>query len=143
MSAVGARAGLELPVLRKEPVSRVMLAKYACASGDFSPHHLDPEVARSQGLDDVVAHGMLSLGYLGQLVSAWAGAENIRRVQGRFRALVQLGDGLTCHGIVTAVDPVADGRRLARLAVWAENQRGEMVTTGEAEVYLATSPHPS
>src|SRR5688572_19591844 len=103
------RVGLELPSLLKEPVSRQRLAAYTEASGDFSPHHLDPDVARAQGLDDVVAHGMLSMGYLGQLVSDWAGADRVRRVRARFAALVNLGDVLICRGVVTAVSAAEDG----------------------------------
>jgi acyl dehydratase len=80
---------------------------------------------------------MLSLGYLGQLVTDWAGAGNVRRLQARFATLVNVGDVLICRGVVKAIaEPVA-GPPLALLDVWAENQRGEKVTAGEAEVYLA------
>lgn len=123
------RLGEELPPLRKEPVTKVQLVKYAGASGDYNLIHTDDETARRVGLDGVIAHGMLSMGFLGQYVASLAGPARVRRLRARFQAMVRPGDELTCRGVVREV---ADGRAL--LDVWAENQRGERVTTGEAEV---------
>jgi len=78
----------------------------------------------------VIAHGMLSMGFLGQLVTGFAGPEGVRRLQVRFGAMVRLGDVLTCRGVVKSVEPGG----LVTLDIWAENARGEKVTTGEAEV---------
>ena len=62
-------AGAELPPLTVEPISRATLALFAGASGDHNPIHIDLDVARSAGLDDVFAHGMLSMAYLGRLLT--------------------------------------------------------------------------
>ncbi len=105
--------------------------KYAGASGDFNPIHWDPERGEEMGLGGVIAHGMLSMGFLGQYVAGVAGPERVRRLQVRFGAMVRPGDELTCRGTVRSVE---DGR--ATLDVWAENQEGEKVTTGEAEVEI-------
>jgi len=123
------KVGEELAPLRKEPVTKVQLVKYAGASGDYNLIHTDDETARSVGLDGVIAHGMLSMGFLGQYVAGLAGPQAVRRLKVRFGAMVKPGDELTCRGVVREV---RDG--LAVLDVWAENQRGEKVTTGEAEV---------
>ncbi len=125
------RPGDELPPLRKEAVTREQLAAYAAASGDHNPIHLDDEAARQVGLDGVIAHGMLSMGFLGEYAAAVAGPARVRRLKARFAAMVRPGDELTCRGIVRAVE---DG--VALIEVWAENQRGEKVTTGEAEVEI-------
>ena len=61
--------GTELPALAVEPISRTTLALFAGASGDGNPIHIDLDVARSAGLDDVFAHGMLSMAYLGRLLT--------------------------------------------------------------------------
>ena len=129
--------GTELPPLTKEPITKVQLVQYAGASGDYNLIHTDVETARAVGLPDVIAHGMLSMGFLGQYLVSVAGPEGVRRLKVRFRAMVRVGDTLTCRGRVVGVYPEADGSR-ARvvLDVWAENQRGEPVTTGEAEVLL-------
>jgi acyl dehydratase len=63
--------GTELPALELEPITRTTLALYGPASGDHNPIHLDIDVARSVGLDDVFAHGMLSMAYLGRLLTNW------------------------------------------------------------------------
>ena len=60
------KQGDALPELVKEPVSRTQLVKYAGASGDYNPIHYDDEAARAGGLEGVIAHGMLSMGFLGQ-----------------------------------------------------------------------------
>ena len=55
--------GDHLPVLSTNKISRTTLALYAGASGDFNPIHIDIDFAKSAGLDDVFAHGMLSMAY--------------------------------------------------------------------------------
>lgn len=130
------RPGQELPPLVKDPITKVQLLKYAGASGDYNLIHTDVETARSAGLGDVIAHGMLGMGFLGQFLSDRAGPRNVRRLAVRFSAMVRLGDVITCRGVVREVAPIDDRRARALLEVWAENQRGEKVTTGEAEVYL-------
>lgn len=124
-------AGDDLTPLVKEPVTRVQLVKYAGASGDFNPIHWDPERGAEMGLGGVIAHGMLSMGFLGQYVAGIAGPENVRRLRVRFGAMVRPGDVLTLRGTVRTVE---GGR--ATFDVWAENQDGEKVTTGEAEVEI-------
>ena len=54
-------------------VTRAALVAYAQASGDPNTIHQDPEVARSVGLPDVIAHGMLTMAYAGRVVTDWAG----------------------------------------------------------------------
>jgi acyl dehydratase len=125
------KAGDELTPLRKEPVTKVQLVKYAGASGDYNLIHTDDETARAVGLDGVIAHGMLSMGFLGEYAAGLAGPQKVRRLKVRFAAMVRPGDELTCRGVVR---DVADGR--AVLDLWAENPAGEKVTTGEAEVEL-------
>ena len=136
MTNLNLKVGVALPPLVKEPVTKVQLLKYAGASGDYNLIHTDVETARSVGLDDVIAHGMLSMGFLGQFVSDLAGPVNVRRLKARFGAQVRLGDVLTCRGVVKVIATTDDHRSVALLEIWAENGNGERVTTGEAEVYV-------
>lgn len=129
------KVGDEIPVLVKEPVSKVQLLKYAGASGDYNLIHTDIQTAQAMGLGDVIAHGMLSMGMLGQMLTDFAGPENVRRLSVRFGAMVRLGDQLTCRGVLRTLTPQTD-RVLGGVEVWAENQKGERVTGGEAEVWL-------
>jgi acyl dehydratase len=70
--------GTELPPLQIAPISRTTLALFAGASGDHNPMHVDIDVAKSAGLDDVFAHGMLSMAYLGRLLTDWVDPQAIR-----------------------------------------------------------------
>lgn len=130
------KPGDVLPPLVKEPISKLQLLKYAGASGDYNLIHTDVETARAVGLDGVIAHGMLSMGFLGQYAAAIAGPQAVRQIRVRFSSMVHLGDVLTCKGEVKKVESGENGRGLLVLALRAENQQGEAVTKGEATVEL-------
>jgi acyl dehydratase len=129
------RVGEELPALTKTPVDRVQLARYAGASGDFNPVHVDETYAKSLGMPSVYAPGMLIMGFLGQLVSDWARGAQLRRYSVKFSKIVWPGDTVVCKGRVT--ERWGDeGRYFAELDLWAENQKGELVLRGGAQVQL-------
>lgn len=54
-------------------IDRELLKKYADASGDQNPIHQDEAFAKSVGLPDVIAHGMLTMAFAGKYISDWAG----------------------------------------------------------------------
>ncbi|MBV1917741.1 MAG: dehydratase [Sphingomonadaceae bacterium] len=85
-----------LASLTKPPISRHTLALYCGASYDHNPMHVDLDFAREHGVDDVFAHGMLSMGYLGELLCRIAGPEDIRSFSVRFSAIVPVGAEITC-----------------------------------------------
>ena len=129
------RVGEELPALSKSPVDRVQLARYAGASGDFNPVHVDETYAKSLGMPSVYAPGMLIMGFLGQLVSDWARGAQLRRYSVKFSKIVWPGDTVVCKGRVT--ERWGDeGRYFAELDLWAENQKGELVLRGGAQIQL-------
>jgi acyl dehydratase len=128
--------GAELPPLVKGPIEQIQLTRYAGASGDFNPIHQDDEFAKAAGMGGVFAHGMLSMGFVAQAITDWAGAGTVRKLGVRFAALVRLRDVVTCRGRVLAKSS-KDDVNLVELEVWAENQRGEKVVTGRATVGLA------
>jgi acyl dehydratase len=130
-------AGAELQPLRKDPVTRDQLRAYADVSGDHNPIHLDDGAARQQGLDGVIAHGMLSMGFLGQYAAELAGEGGfVEELSVRFERMVVPGDVLTCRGSVDEVAPAEGGRRRVRASLWAENDRGERTTAGSAVLNL-------
>ena len=69
----GARDRLSLPrpcrVRSSRRSRRLTLALYCGASGDHNPLHVDIDFARAAGLDDVIAHGMLAMAYLGRFLT--------------------------------------------------------------------------
>jgi acyl dehydratase len=123
--------GEELPALKKR-VSVEQIRRYAEASGDRNPIHLDEAFARKAGLPGVIAHGMLTMAFANQLVTDWLGDRSfLKRLQGRFAGMVLPGDELTCSGAVTSKDEVS--RRVV-ISLTVTNQRGEKVfTKGAAE----------
>lgn len=129
------RAGDKLPEIVKDPIAKVQLVMYAGASGDFNAIHFDDETALSRGLKGVIAHGMLSMAFLGQLTDSAFGAGQTRRLEVNFRGMVNLGDVITLRG---AVDELREerGRALAICAIEAVNQEGGVVTSGQAEAWI-------
>ncbi|WP_257462416.1 MaoC family dehydratase [Archangium lipolyticum] len=131
----GLRVGDELPALAKAPIDRVQLSRYAGASGDFNPVHVDEVYAKSVGMPSVYAPGMLVMGMLGQLVSDWARGGQLRRYHVRFIKMVWPGDTIVCKGRVS--DRHGEGGRyFVEVELWAENQRGELVMKGNSTIQL-------
>ena len=127
------RVGDDLPSLVKGPIKQIQLTRYAGASGDFNPIHQDDEFAREAGMGGVFAHGMLSMGFVAQALTDWAGAGSVRKLGVRFAGLVRLNDTVTCRGRVLAKTSKDDTHDV-EVEVWAENQNGEKVVTGRAVV---------
>lgn len=125
------KTGQTLPPLTKQ-VSAEQIQRYADASGDRNPIHLDDTFARSAGLPGVIAHGMLTMAFANQMVTDWLGDRSmLKRLQGRFGAMVLPGDQVTCSGSVTSKD---DATRRVVISLSVSNQRGENVfTKGMAE----------
>jgi acyl dehydratase len=116
--------GQTLPSLTKQ-VTVEQIRKYAEASGDRNPIHLDETFARAAGLPGVIAHGMLTMAFANQMVTDWLGDRRLlTRLQGRFAGMVLPGDQVTCSGTVATKDE-ATRRIVIHLVV--QNQRGEKV----------------
>ena len=131
----GIRVGDELPALAKAPIDRVQLSRYAGASGDFNPVHVDEVYTKSVGMPSVYAPGMLVMGMLGQLISDWARGGQLRRYHVRFIKMVWPGDTVVCKGRVS--DRHGEGGRyFVDVELWAENQRGELVMKGNSTIQL-------
>ena len=127
------QVGDALPPLVKGPLEQIQLTRYAGASGDFNPIHQDDAFARAAGMGGVFAHGMLSMGFVAQALTDWAGAGTVRKLGVRFAGLVRLNDTVTCRGRVLAKTSKDDTHDV-EVEVWAENQNGEKVVTGRAVV---------
>ncbi len=124
--------GTKLAKLEKGPVTRLDLVKYAGASGDFNPIHTIEEFAQSAGLSGVIAHGMLSMAYVGQMITDFAGLDaDLIDFGVRFRAMVRPGDQVICEGTVAKVEEQADGEYVY-LQVTAQTQEGQLVIKGNA-----------
>ncbi|WP_020657362.1 MaoC/PaaZ C-terminal domain-containing protein [Amycolatopsis benzoatilytica] len=130
--------GDELPPLTAGPVDRELLARFAEASGDDNPIHLDPAAAAEAGHPDVIAHGMLSMAYLGRLVGEWVPQHRIRSLRARFVAPTPLGARPTCTGRVLSVSEEENGL-LAKLSLTVKLADGTTTVRGEALVAFPLS----
>ena len=126
------RAGQTLPVLEKPPITKVQLVKYAGASGDFNPLHTDDTFAQKIGMNGVVAHGMLIMGFLGQYIMELAGTTaEIKQFKMRFGAMTVPGDSITCSSTVEKIYE-EEGVKMADLNLMAEKESGKVVGSGKA-----------
>ena len=126
MTAVGDSRELVLT----EEVTRTQLVQYSGASGDYNPLHSDERFATEvAGYPSVFAHGMLTMGMTGRVITDWFGPEAVLSYGARFVSQVWPGDRLVATATVTAVEDDT-----AALSVETRNQAGDVVLTATATV---------
>jgi acyl dehydratase len=115
-----------------DDLTRTQIVMYAGASGDYNPLHSDEVyTTKVAGYPSVFAHGMLSMGATGRLLTDWFGVDSLTRYGVRFVNQVWPGDTLTATATVEAVREEG-GQHLVDLAVTTTNQDGKAVVTGSA-----------
>lgn len=125
--------GDPLPDLKKAPVTKLQLVRYAGASGDFNPIHTDDQMAEKSGLTGVIAQGPLVMGFLGQAITRWVKKRHLRRFMVRFRGMTSPGDIITVSASVKEKTKRGDDLLVVCDAV-AKDQKGEVKLTGQFEV---------
>jgi acyl dehydratase len=115
-----------------EDLKRTQIVQYAGASGDYNPLHTD-EIFTTQvaGYPSVFAHGMLTMGMTGRMLTNFVGDGRLTKFGVRFTAQVWPGDDLAATATVTDVRE-EDGVPLVDLDVETVNQDGAKVLTGQA-----------
>lgn len=127
--------GTELPSLSVPPISRLTLALFAGASGDHNPIHVDLDAAKSAGVPDVFAHGMLSMAYLGRLLTNWVPQQSLRSYRVRFAAITPVHGQPTCAGRVIGIDEI-DGERRATVELAVTLADGTLTLAGDAVIAI-------
>ncbi len=114
-------------------LSQAMIDRYASASGDFNPIHIDPAFAATTPMGGTIAHGMLVLALIAEMMTAAFGRDWLTsgRLDVRFRAPARPGDTLTARA--RPLDGDLDGGSL-RYAVECLNEREELLISGTAAV---------
>lgn len=125
----------ELPALTIDPISRSTLALFAGASGDTNPIHLDHEIAQAAGMPDVFAQGMLSMAYLGRLLTDLFPQDRLRSFGVKFAAITPVKAQPTCTATVAGISEV-DGEQRATLALSVTLADGTVTLVGEAVVAI-------
>ena len=140
--------GLEMPSLPKI-ADRLMLVKWAGASGDFNPHHYDDAFADTQGTDGVIVHGLLKHAWLIQFVTTWMGDEGfMKKFDCQYRGfdhprtmktMSEPNDGETWTVFGKVVKKYIDGDdNCVDLEIGIVNGQQKVTTPGSATVVLPT-----
>ena len=110
-------------------VTKDSISTYADITDDFNPLHLDDAFAAQTPMKGVIAHGTMSLSLIWQSLTATFGIEKTKDISVtiRFRKPVRPGDSLAARGTLREDKPNT-------YDVWVENQNGEKVIEGKAEV---------
>ena len=137
LSASKVKVGQTFEQVLVEDLKRTQIVQYAGASGDYNPLHSDDVFAREvAGYPGVFAHGMLTMGMTGRILTDWVGDGRLLRYGVRFVKQVWPGDTLTATAEVTAIREEPDGTPVADFAVSTTNQDGAQVLTGTATARL-------
>lgn len=115
-----------------EDLKRTQIVQYAGSSGDYNPLHTD-EIFTTQvaGYPSVFAHGMLTMGMTGRMLTNYVGDGRLTKYGVRFTKQVWPGDTLNATATVESIEEV-DGEKIVNLAVETKNEADEVVLSGYA-----------
>jgi acyl dehydratase len=125
-------------------LTRQDVARYAAASGDSNPIHLDAQAAREAGLPGVVAHGMLTMGQAIRPLIEWAGGDPgaIREYTVRFgRPVVVPAQGAAELTVTGRAAAVTDGAVTVNLTVTVDGEK--VLGKAQAKVVRSSPPEPA
>ena len=115
-----------------EDLTRTQIVQYAGASGDYNPVHSDEKfVTEVAGYPTVFAHGMLTMGMTGRMITNYVGAGRLTYYGVRFVNQVWPGDTLTARAEIAGIRE-EDGETLVDLTISTTNQVENFVLTGNA-----------
>lgn len=123
------QVGDTIPKLTTSPVTHLQLVRYAGASGDFNPLHTDPKIGEMIGTGGIIAHGMLIMGFVGQMLSDYVGPQALRKFGVRFKGMTRIDDVITCSGKITEKYEANGETRIAG-TLQAADQNGDVKVSG-------------
>ncbi len=126
------KVGDSIPELRVTP-DKYLPHRYAGASGDFNPIHIDPEFAKAVGLPNTILHGLYMMGLVARANAAVAGGDPraLKRLSVQFRGMGAPETEIVVTGTVKAVE--GDWVTIDTVAAQGENQT---IRNAEAEVQV-------
>jgi 3-hydroxybutyryl-CoA dehydratase len=124
------------PVVKHITQEKIKL--YAEASGDLNPIHIDESFAAKTPLGGTIAHGMLNLAYVSEMMTSAFGQSWLSsgKLRAKFKKPARPGDTLTISSKVNCIEQ-KDNVSYANCVFECHNQKGEMIVMGEAIVKLA------
>ena len=129
--------GETLPPVIK-PITQEKINFYAEASGDFNPIHVDEAFAAQTPLGGTIAHGMLILAYVSEMMTQSFGQNwgSTGKFSIRFKAPARPGDTVTVTGKIDSIED-KESVSFVNCSIKCCNQRDETIITGEAVVKLS------
>ena len=116
-----------------DDLKRTQIVQYAGASGDYNPLHTDEIfTTKVAGYPSVFAHGMLTMGMTGKMLTDYVGDARLTKYGVRFTSQVRPGDTLDSTATVKAIKDEG-GHKIVVLDVETKNQDGVVVLSGYAE----------
>jgi len=112
---------------------------YAEASGDFNPIHIDESFAAKTPFGGTIAHGMLNLAYVSEMMTSAFGQNWLSggKLRAKFKESARPGDTMTINGKIDCVEQ-KDDVSYANCSFECRNQKGEVIVAGEAIVKLSS-----
>lgn len=128
--------GENLPRLIRN-ITQEKINLYAQVSGDYNPIHVDEDFARKSPLSGTIAHGMLILSYISQMMTVAFGRSWLSegKLNVRFKEPARPGDVITTSGSIRNIKQ-EEGKIQVNCNVLCQNQKGETVITGESSLRL-------
>lgn len=132
--------GTRLPDVTRQ-VNQDVIDRFAVGSFDYNPIHLDPEWKRKMDLPggkSTIAHGQMTMAFMCSVLTDWAypGGGRITKIEAKYIKPVLPGDVIISGGIVTEKHFHGPGKNFVVVEIFAQNQNGEKVAVGEAEIIL-------
>ena len=136
ISAASLKVGDSKEQLLVDDLTRTQIVMYAGASGDYNPLHSDEKFAREvAGYPGIFAHGMLTMGMTGRVVTDWFDVGRVTKYGVRFVRQVWPGATLTATAVVDAIRE-EDGAQFADVSITTVDAEGTTVLTGTATARL-------
>ena len=127
--------GYEIPAKSIGFFNQNDLVKYAKASGDFNPIHLDKEFAKTMGLDNVIAHGMLIMAHLGKSIANSNSVSFLKHFSVQFCSITRLEEKLICKGEVSKIEK-NNQKKIITLKLKVLNLSGEVKILGKMIFFI-------
>ena len=132
--------GTGLPEVKRH-IDQVVIDRFAVASFDYNPIHIDPEWKRQVDLpggESTIAHGQMTMSFMATVLTDWAypvGGKVIK-IEAKYIKAVIPGDMITAGGIVKEKHFHGPGKDYVVVEIYAKNQNREKVAVGKAQVII-------
>ena len=128
--------GDQLSPLIINKITKKSLKRYARASGDYNPIHLDKDFAQKYGLPNVIVHGMLVMSYLGRMLTNTFPQATIVDFSSQFISMTHINDKLSCTGKIIKKTTDFSGNIIYKIQLKVVSENNEKRIIGKASIII-------